>query len=348
MTYVQATTGGGGWPMSCLADPRPQAVLRRHLFPAGDALRTPGLRAGARFRSPKRGRRPGADRRIQRRRARGAAAGSPRRGAGRGGVRAGLELLDAVLRGVPLKMLRSGARRLRRRPEVPAPSAAASCCATTRARATATPSKWCSSPCARWRRAACTITSAAASTATAVDERWHVPHFEKMLYDQAQLARLYLEALPDHGRGVLRRTARDILDYVLRDMTHAEGGFYSAEDADSPRSRESARSTPRARSTSGRRGDRRPSSAQAGRRLVLPALRRRERRQRLRAIRTGSSAGKNILYESRTVGGDRRTFRRPPRSCDGALMQRAGNCSKRARGGRVRTWTTRSLPPGTG
>jgi hypothetical protein len=90
-----------------------------------------------------------------------------------------------------------------------------------------------------------------------VDAGWLVPHFEKMLYDQAQLAQLYLDAhLVSEGRvsrapdssgekslGLAELAppketdyaaiARDILDYVLRDMTHPDGGFYSAEDADS-------------------------------------------------------------------------------------------------------------------
>src|SRR5215471_14274600 len=92
-----------------------------------------------------------------------------------------------------------------------------------------------------------------------VDRYWHVPHFEKMLYDQAQLAAAYLDAVqilrdphlnPQVGfaTGEERRevdakasvrvefeaVARDILDYVARDMTSKEGGFFSAEDADSP------------------------------------------------------------------------------------------------------------------
>ena len=86
-----------------------------------------------------------------------------------------------------------------------------------------------------------------------VDRYWHVPHFEKMLYDQAQLAVAYLNAyqilgdphlnpLPGQGeadakapvRVEFERVARDILDYVVRDMTSKEGGFFSAEDADSP------------------------------------------------------------------------------------------------------------------
>ena len=67
----------------------------------------------------------------------------------------------------------------------------------------------------------------------AVDEYWLVPHFEKMLYDNALLARLYLEAYEATGDGFYRRIAEETLDYVMRDMTDPEGGFYSAEDADS-------------------------------------------------------------------------------------------------------------------
>jgi len=67
-----------------------------------------------------------------------------------------------------------------------------------------------------------------------VDAYWHVPHFEKMLYDQAQLASAYLDAFQIAGEAEFAVTARDILDYVRRDMTSPAGGFYSAEDADSP------------------------------------------------------------------------------------------------------------------
>src|SRR3989440_4166137 len=85
-----------------------------------------------------------------------------------------------------------------------------------------------------------------------VDRYWHVPHFEKMLYDQAQLASAYLDAvqitndphlypLPGQGEEAAKRqvrvefeaVARDILDYVARDITAKDGGFFSAEDADS-------------------------------------------------------------------------------------------------------------------
>ena len=66
-----------------------------------------------------------------------------------------------------------------------------------------------------------------------VDARWFVPHFEKMLYDQAQLAVSFLEAYQITGYADLAEEACRILDYVIRDMTHGDGGFFSAEDADS-------------------------------------------------------------------------------------------------------------------
>jgi uncharacterized protein len=65
------------------------------------------------------------------------------------------------------------------------------------------------------------------------DKFWHVPHFEKMLYDQAQLAIAYITAFQITRDPLFEKTARDILDYVRRDMTDKDGGFYSAEDADS-------------------------------------------------------------------------------------------------------------------
>ena len=66
-----------------------------------------------------------------------------------------------------------------------------------------------------------------------VDERWLVPHFEKMLYDNALLSHLYLEVFQATGDAFFRRIAEETLDYVIREMTHPEGGFYSTQDADS-------------------------------------------------------------------------------------------------------------------
>ena len=66
-----------------------------------------------------------------------------------------------------------------------------------------------------------------------VDAAWRVPHFEKMLYDQAQLVLAYLEAGQTARAPALLAVAAETIDYVLRDLTHPDGGFYSAEDADS-------------------------------------------------------------------------------------------------------------------
>jgi len=66
-----------------------------------------------------------------------------------------------------------------------------------------------------------------------VDGDWRVPHFEKMLYDQAQLVLAYLEAAQATGDRFFAQVADDTLQYVGRELTSAEGGFYSAEDADS-------------------------------------------------------------------------------------------------------------------
>jgi uncharacterized protein YyaL (SSP411 family) len=65
------------------------------------------------------------------------------------------------------------------------------------------------------------------------DARWLVPHFEKMLYDNALLARVYLHAWQVTGRSIYRRIVEETLDYVIREMTDPDGGFYSAQDADS-------------------------------------------------------------------------------------------------------------------
>jgi uncharacterized protein len=67
----------------------------------------------------------------------------------------------------------------------------------------------------------------------ATDKEWLVPHFEKMLYDQALLSLAYLEASQATGKSSYALTSKEIFEYVLRDMRAGEGGFYSAEDADS-------------------------------------------------------------------------------------------------------------------
>ncbi|CAM6089523.1 unnamed protein product [Calypogeia fissa] len=74
-----------------------------------------------------------------------------------------------------------------------------------------------------------------------VDEYWHVPHFEKMLYDQGQLVNVYLDAFAITKETQYSLVARDVLDYLRRGMTHPDGGIFSAEDADSAESENSAK-----------------------------------------------------------------------------------------------------------
>src|SRR5262245_33479264 len=65
------------------------------------------------------------------------------------------------------------------------------------------------------------------------DDRWLVPHFEKMLYDNALLARVYLDAWRLTGNPLYRRITEEVLDFMLREMQDSSGGFYSTQDADS-------------------------------------------------------------------------------------------------------------------
>ncbi len=65
------------------------------------------------------------------------------------------------------------------------------------------------------------------------DNRWHIPHFEKMLYDQALLLYVYTEAYEVTNNPLFKKTVSEIVDYIKREMTSADNGFYSAEDADS-------------------------------------------------------------------------------------------------------------------
>jgi hypothetical protein len=76
-----------------------------------------------------------------------------------------------------------------------------------------------------------------------VDSYWHIPHYEKMLYDQAQLLAAYVEGFQLTGSEFHSTIAKQIVAYVQRDMTHPDGGFYSAEDADSLPTAESTTKT---------------------------------------------------------------------------------------------------------
>ena len=144
-----------------------------------------------------------------------------------------------------------------------------------------------------------------------VDERWFVPHFEKMLYDQAQLAISYLEAFQITGDAQYADTARRIFDYVLRDMTDSGRRIlFGRRCRQRHRSGGAATTRAKARSTSGPRRRFASCCRPAGRRLVLLPLWRRRARQCRPTIRTSEFTGKNILLPGAHHRGDRGPFRR--------------------------------------
>ena len=110
-----------------------------------------------------------------------------------------------------------------------------------------------------------------------VDGFWHVPHFEKMLYDQAQLAVSFTEAWQLTREEFFAEVARETLEYVLRDMRHPDGGLFSAEDADSLL----AHGRPEhAKAHSSGQGTRSGMFGSGGSSHLLPPLRSRGSRQR--------------------------------------------------------------------
>ena len=167
-----------------------------------------------------------------------------------------------------------------------------------------------------------------------VDQRWRVPHFEKMLYDQAQLALSCLEAFQASGDPQYAETARRILEYVLRDMTGPEGGFYSAEDADSA-------IDPARPDLKGEGAFYIWSADEIRNRAGQPAADWFCYRYGVEAGGNvaddphGEFTGKNILYQARTVEETARHFGRPIEEVRAGLEQ-AGRVLLEARSKRVR------------
>ena len=151
-----------------------------------------------------------------------------------------------------------------------------------------------------------------------VDDRWRVPHFEKMLYDQAQLATSYLEAFQITGEAEYAAVARRTLDYAMRDLRDASGGFYSAEDADSATDPASPQEKSEGAFYSWR--------AEEIRRLAGPAAEWFGYRYGVEedGNAAGEFAGKNILYEAHSVEETASQFGRPVDEMRAALAQAAG------------------------
>ena len=185
-----------------------------------------------------------------------------------------------------------------------------------------------------------------------VDARWRVPHFEKMLYDQAQLVIACLEAAQAAGDGFYASVAEDTLDYVRRELTHEQGGFFSAEDADSVPPEHAG--DPAAHATEGAfyiwpqaEVDALFNEEEAH--VVAPALRDRAE-QGNAPVR---SAGR-VRHEEPALH-RRRASRKSPRAPDSRPTPSSrcwdgqGRCSfARGRSGRARISTTRCSPRGTG
>lgn len=234
MTYVQATTGSGGWPMSVFLTPDLKPFFGGTYFPPEDKLGRPGFptvlrRLAEAWKTDREGVVTAASNAITA--LKEYTANTPQAGGvGKDEIKAGYEALarsfDSELGGfgsapkfprpVALNLLfRVYAREGKESKE--GRLAASMALLTLRKMAEGGMHDHLGGGFHRY----------------SVDKFWHIPHFEKMLYDQGQLANSYVDAFQVTGDHQYEKVARDILDYVRRDMTDKAGGFYSAEDADS-------------------------------------------------------------------------------------------------------------------
>ena len=226
MTFVQATTGSGGWPMSVFLTPELKPFAGGTYFPPEDRYGRAGfpsilLRVNDAWRGNNRSVLEQGDRMVEALRANAAGQES---GTSLPGTRELQATLNQLLHGFDSQFGGFGSA-----PKFPRP-------------ATLNLLFRLSEPSAR-EMALFTLQRMAAGGMRdhigggfhrySVDRFWHVPHFEKMLYDQAQLVVSYVEAFQITGETFYSDVARNTLEYVRREMTDPAGGFYSAEDADS-------------------------------------------------------------------------------------------------------------------
>jgi uncharacterized protein YyaL (SSP411 family) len=233
MTFVQATTGAGGWPMSVWLTPDRKPIFGGTYFPPSSRWGRPGfsevLTEIARAWREERPRLlESADTISDRlREATGAGDAAPDRGvvAGRDAVAAGVKAFAESFD--PRHGGFGGAPKFPRPSELLFLLQASALTDDRPARAMAVETL------SAMARGGVRDHVGGGFHRYSVDGEWRVPHFEKMLYDQAQLVLAYLEAGQATGDPFYATVAEDTLDYVLSDLTDSDGAFYSAEDADS-------------------------------------------------------------------------------------------------------------------
>jgi uncharacterized protein len=229
MQAVQAMTGHGGWPMTVFLTPDGVPFYGGTYFPPADRHGMPGfprvLEAVAEYYRGKRGEAAQVGRELLERLRQGEQ------------VRAGTELLTPSLLDSAYQGLRAefDARHggLGRAPKFPQPMAFDFLLRYWRRRGAPDALQMVRQTLTGMARGGIYDQLGGGFHRYSVDQVWLVPHFEKMLYDQAQLALLYLQAWQATGDAEYRRVTEETLDYVIREMTHPDGGFYSTQDADS-------------------------------------------------------------------------------------------------------------------
>jgi hypothetical protein len=238
MTFVQATTGGGGWPMSVFLTPELKPFFGGTYFPPDSRQDRPGflplLQHIAALWQERRDELVRSANEIHARLA-AATAGSPA---------SNLLLTSDVLHHAAVVFKSAYDPRhggFGGAPKFPQPSVPALLLRCSKRFHDDEAAQMVLHTCERMAAGGIHDQLGGGFARYSVDAEWLVPHFEKMLYDNAQLAQLYLDAhlISNHESRITNHKSsfasvvRDILDYVLRDMTHPDGGFYSAEDADS-------------------------------------------------------------------------------------------------------------------
>ena len=230
MAFVQATTGAGGWPMSVWLTPELKPFYGGTYFPPDSRYNRPGfgevLQAVVRAWRDDRARIESSAGDVLER-MRQAATASP------GG--SALSAVDALTRGVAGFAQAYDARHggFGRAPKFPRPSELLFLLREHARTGEAEPRDLALHALRSMALGGMRDHVGGGFHRYSVDEAWRVPHFEKMLYDQAQLVMAYLEAAQATGDRFFAQVAEDTLQYVGRELTHPDGGFFSAEDADS-------------------------------------------------------------------------------------------------------------------